>query len=140
MFAAQLQAGLIQQDAEGAAAVACFSESFPASLPSLPHLQPSLLTTAPLMVTVRSQRPSEPPDEEQKNAAVVVREEQREERATQHSAETIAALSASFTLQPGDLIMTGTPAGVGPVVVGQQITAGVESLSAVELVVDIVPR
>lgn len=55
-------------------------------------------------------------------------------------AETIAALSASFTLQPGDLIMTGTPAGVGPVVVGQQITAGVESLSAVELVVDIVPR
>ena len=55
-------------------------------------------------------------------------------------AETIAALSVSFTLQPGDLIMTGTPAGVGPVVVGQRITAGVESLSAVELVVDIVPR
>ena len=43
-------------------------------------------------------------------------------------AETIAALSASFTLQPGDIIMTGTPAGVGPVQPGQLVTAGVDSL------------
>lgn len=43
-------------------------------------------------------------------------------------AETIAALSASFTLQPGDIIMTGTPAGVGPVRPGQLVTAGVDSL------------
>lgn len=43
-------------------------------------------------------------------------------------AETIAALSSSFTLQPGDIIMTGTPAGVGPVQPGQIVTAGVDSL------------
>ena len=55
-------------------------------------------------------------------------------------AETIAALSSSFTLQAGDIIMTGTPAGVGAVVPGQQITAGVDSLGlgSVQLTVDIV--
>jgi fumarylpyruvate hydrolase len=35
--------------------------------------------------------------------------------------ETIAALSAFVTLQPGDIIMTGTPAGVGPCVAGDTL-------------------
>ena len=52
-------------------------------------------------------------------------------------AETIEALSASFTLSAGDIIMTGTPAGVGAVVAGQRLTAGVEALPELRLAVDI---
>ncbi|HEV3104864.1 MAG TPA: fumarylacetoacetate hydrolase family protein [Trinickia sp.] len=42
--------------------------------------------------------------------------------------ETIAFLSTLFTLQPGDLIFTGTPEGVGAVVKGDLMTGGVEGL------------
>ena len=45
-------------------------------------------------------------------------------------AEIIAHLSALFTLAPGDLIMTGTPAGVGPVTRGQRIEARIADLPA----------
>lgn len=43
-------------------------------------------------------------------------------------AETIAHLSRAWTLQPGDLIMTGTPAGVGAVKPGDLLTATIDSL------------
>ncbi len=46
--------------------------------------------------------------------------------------EIIAEVSKYFTLKTGDLIFTGTPAGVGKVVVGDKLTAfveGVEMLS-----------
>ncbi len=46
--------------------------------------------------------------------------------------ETIAYLSTLFTLAPGDLIMTGTPAGVGPVNRGDRLeghVAGVGDLA-----------
>lgn len=42
--------------------------------------------------------------------------------------EIIAYLSRYFELQPGDLIMTGTPEGVGPVVAGDLIAAGIDGL------------
>jgi fumarylpyruvate hydrolase len=42
--------------------------------------------------------------------------------------ETIAELSQFFTLQPGDLIFTGTPAGVGPLKPGDRIEGGVAGL------------
>ena len=42
--------------------------------------------------------------------------------------EMIAILSRYFTLQPGDVIMTGTPAGVGPVVRGDLLEGHVEGL------------
>ncbi|MDJ1008441.1 MAG: fumarylacetoacetate hydrolase family protein [Paracoccaceae bacterium] len=38
-------------------------------------------------------------------------------------AETIAVLSRYFTLAPGDVILTGTPAGVGPVARGDRLQA-----------------
>jgi fumarylpyruvate hydrolase len=50
--------------------------------------------------------------------------------------EIIAQLSLAWTLAPGDLIFTGTPSGVGPVEVGDQLQAtitGVGSL-AVQIV------
>ncbi len=39
--------------------------------------------------------------------------------------ETVAALSTLFALAPGDLIMTGTPAGIGPVEPGQRMDGGI---------------
>ena len=43
-------------------------------------------------------------------------------------AEIVAELSTLFELQPGDLIFTGTPAGVGPVQRGDSIVAGIDGL------------
>jgi fumarylpyruvate hydrolase len=42
--------------------------------------------------------------------------------------EIIAELSSLFDLQPGDLIYTGTPAGVGPLRPGDRVEAGIEGL------------
>ncbi|WJF89964.1 fumarylacetoacetate hydrolase family protein [Paraburkholderia bonniea] len=44
-------------------------------------------------------------------------------------AETLAYLSTLFELQPGDLVFTGTPEGVGPVVQGDLMTGGVDGLT-----------
>ena len=49
--------------------------------------------------------------------------------------ETIEALSAAWTLQPGDLIYTGTPAGVGAVVRGDVMEGFVEGLGTLKVVV-----
>jgi fumarylpyruvate hydrolase len=43
-------------------------------------------------------------------------------------AEIVAELSTLYELQPGDLIFTGTPAGVGPVQRGDSIVAGIDGL------------
>tara|TARA_Y100001934_G_C12089547_1_gene648622 strand:+ start:62 stop:748 length:687 start_codon:yes stop_codon:yes gene_type:complete len=47
--------------------------------------------------------------------------------------EIISRLSELFTLAPGDLIYTGTPAGVGPVTRGDQIRAEIDGLAALEV-------
>jgi fumarylpyruvate hydrolase len=43
-------------------------------------------------------------------------------------ADVIAQLSTSVALQPGDLIMTGTPSGVGPIDRGQTVTSGIDGI------------
>jgi 2-keto-4-pentenoate hydratase/2-oxohepta-3-ene-1,7-dioic acid hydratase in catechol pathway len=43
-------------------------------------------------------------------------------------AELIAYASSVFTLLPGDVIMTGTPAGVGPLVAGDEVEVEVEGI------------
>jgi len=43
--------------------------------------------------------------------------------------ETIEQLSIAWTLQPGDLIYTGTPAGVGAVVRGDVMEARIDGLA-----------
>ncbi len=48
-------------------------------------------------------------------------------------AETIAHLSRAWTLQPGDLIFTGTPAGVGAVVPGDLIEGRISGLGTLRL-------
>jgi fumarylpyruvate hydrolase len=47
--------------------------------------------------------------------------------------ETIAYLSRYFELHPGDLIYTGTPAGVGAVVAGDVMSGGVEGLGEIRV-------
>lgn len=49
--------------------------------------------------------------------------------------ELLSHLSRLFTLRPGDLVFTGTPAGVGPVVPGDVITAAIEGLGSLEVTV-----
>jgi fumarylpyruvate hydrolase len=46
-------------------------------------------------------------------------------------AEIIALLSRLFTLAPGDLIFTGTPAGVGPLQPGDRFVARIDALGEV---------
>ena len=48
-------------------------------------------------------------------------------------AETIEHLSSAWTLQPGDLIYTGTPEGVGAVVQGDLLEAGIDGLGTLHL-------
>jgi fumarylpyruvate hydrolase len=51
--------------------------------------------------------------------------------------EQIAYLSEYYTLEAGDLIYSGTPAGVGPVKPGDELHAGIDGVG--ELKVKIVP-
>lgn len=47
--------------------------------------------------------------------------------------EVIAHLSGYYHLAPGDLIYTGTPEGVGPVVDGDRLGGGVDGVAEIEL-------
>jgi fumarylpyruvate hydrolase len=49
--------------------------------------------------------------------------------------EVIAQLSKQVKLEPGDLIYTGTPSGVGPVVPGDVITAHIDGLPSLTLTI-----
>ncbi len=49
--------------------------------------------------------------------------------------EVIAFLSASMALRPGDLIFTGTPAGVGPVRSGQTLTGGIDGVGGITITI-----
>jgi fumarylpyruvate hydrolase len=47
--------------------------------------------------------------------------------------EVISHLSKLYTLQPGDLIFTGTPAGVGPINQGDRLRGSVEGVDEIRL-------
>jgi fumarylpyruvate hydrolase len=47
--------------------------------------------------------------------------------------EIVANLSASYALEPGDLIMTGTPAGVGPVGPGDRMVGAIDGLGTLTI-------
>jgi len=50
-------------------------------------------------------------------------------------ADIISIASGSMELKPGDLIMTGTPEGVGPVKRGEVMTGGIEGLGEIRITV-----
>jgi len=51
-------------------------------------------------------------------------------------AESVAELSTFFRLEPGDLLFTGTPAGVGPVTVGDRVTGAIEGIDEIAITID----
>ena len=49
--------------------------------------------------------------------------------------EQIAHLSKFYDISAGDLIMTGTPAGVGPIVKGDRLIGKIDRLETIEVIV-----
>lgn len=49
--------------------------------------------------------------------------------------EHVSILSRSMTLAPGDIVMTGTPAGVGPLLPGDEVTGGIEGLAEIAVTI-----
>jgi 5-carboxymethyl-2-hydroxymuconate isomerase len=49
--------------------------------------------------------------------------------------QIISHLSTIFTLEPGDIILTGTPAGVGPIVSGDRLVAEIQGVARIEVTV-----
>jgi fumarylpyruvate hydrolase len=49
--------------------------------------------------------------------------------------EIVSNLSRSYVLQPGDIIMTGTPAGVGSVWPGDRIAGGIEGFGSITVTI-----
>ena len=49
--------------------------------------------------------------------------------------EHVAILSHSMSLAPGDIIMTGTPAGVAALVEGDVVTGGVDGIATLEVTI-----
>ena len=81
----------------------------------------------PWMVT-----PDEIADPNALDVWITVNGEMRQQSNTRHLVYGIAKLiefaSSFYTLMPGDIIMTGTPEGVGPVLPGDRIEAGVSGI------------
>ena len=50
-------------------------------------------------------------------------------------ADIVAYISQAMTLLPGDVVLTGTPAGVGPLQPGDQVRIEIEGIGALEIVV-----
>jgi len=48
---------------------------------------------------------------------------------------TLAFLSQYYELLPGDLVFTGTPSGVGPVVAGDRLDGGIDRLGSLAVMV-----
>jgi 2-keto-4-pentenoate hydratase/2-oxohepta-3-ene-1,7-dioic acid hydratase in catechol pathway len=54
--------------------------------------------------------------------------------------QLIAFASTVMTLEPGDILMTGTPAGVGPLEAGDVVEATIEGLGTLRNPVDVEPE
>jgi 2-keto-4-pentenoate hydratase/2-oxohepta-3-ene-1,7-dioic acid hydratase in catechol pathway len=50
--------------------------------------------------------------------------------------ELLSAITAAMTLEPGDLVLTGTPAGVGPLAAGDRVEVRVAGLGVLANMVD----
>ncbi len=51
------------------------------------------------------------------------------------SPELLAAVLAVMTLEPGDLLLTGTPEGIGPLYPGDRVAVEIEGVGVLENVV-----
>jgi len=82
-------------------------------------------------------RASEAPGVESAAIALALDGAVRQSSSTDHMiwsvSETIANLSTLFRLEPGDLIFTGTPEGVGAITRGQSLTGSIEGLASLSV-------
>lgn len=62
-----------------------------------------------------------------------LRQDGNTEQMMRRIPQIIEEISAIFTLEPGDLILTGTPAGVGPVRSGDQVVVEIEQVGRLEV-------
>ena len=76
-------------------------------------------------------------DPNQLDLWITVNGEMRQQSNTRHLVYDIARLiefaSSFYTLEPGDVIMTGTPEGVGPVRPGDLLEAGVAQVGSFKI-------
>jgi len=79
------------------------------------------------------------PDPDALDLSLSVNGELRQQSNTRHLVLDVAGLiemaSAMYTLLPGDIIMTGTPAGVGPVLPGDKISVAVQGIGQAQIAV-----
>ncbi len=82
---------------------------------------------------------SQVPDPQQLRIRLTVNGELRQDGATALMitpvAELLSYLSGIFTLEPGDIILTGTPAGVSAIVSGDQLRAEVVDIAQLQVTV-----
>lgn len=64
-----------------------------------------------------------------------VRQDSRLSMLVHSCADVVADLSKFYHLAPGDVILTGTPEGVGPVVAGDVLTGGIDGLAPIRLTI-----
>lgn len=100
----------------------CIAKGFDASAPIGPITPAALageITSAAIWLNVNGQE----------------RQRSRTDQLLWSVAETIEHLSKYWTLQPGDLIFTGTPEGVGAVARGDALEGGIEGLEPLRVTV-----
>ncbi len=92
----------------------------------------SYTVLGPWMVTA-----DEIPDPNNLNLKIEVNGEERQNSNTKYMVLNVAKLiefaSAFYTLHPGDVICTGTPEGVSPIVPGDTIIATIENIGTMEV-------
>jgi len=81
--------------------------------------------------------PDEVPDPANLNLRISVNGDERQNSNTKYLilgvAELIAYASSFYTLNPGDIIITGTPEGVSPIQPGDVISASIEKIGTMEV-------
>ena len=91
-------------------------------------------TACPLSTFVQA---GEVPDPQALRITLTVNGEKRQDGGTDlmihRIPELISYLSSVFTLEPGDLVLTGTPAGVGPVKSGDRVVAEIGGVGRIEV-------
>jgi len=93
-------------------------------------------TSCPLSAFVPASRVADPHD---LRITLRVNGEMRQDGSTSlmihRIPQILSYMSGVFTLEPGDVILTGTPAGVGPLVAGDTVEAEVVGVAALRVAV-----